>query len=184
MPEFSTVFNDALRRTLRVEGEYSDHPSDPGGETRWGIRESVARTHGYEGDMQDLPIGLAKEIYWDSYWTEIGGEHLAEWDHRLAEEVFDTAVNMGTSKAITFLQRSLAVLNRQGDDYQDIRVDGLWGPNTRGALDAFLAKRGDRGVEVLLRVLNGLQTARYVELAEEIESLEDFVFGWILQRVR
>ncbi|HGV4401999.1 TPA: glycosyl hydrolase 108 family protein, partial [Klebsiella pneumoniae] len=37
---------------LGKEGGYVDHPSDKGGPTRWGITQTIARAHGYTGDMR------------------------------------------------------------------------------------------------------------------------------------
>jgi hypothetical protein len=39
------TFQDALKRVLQHEGGYVNHPSDPGGETNYGITKSVARQH-------------------------------------------------------------------------------------------------------------------------------------------
>jgi hypothetical protein len=38
-------------------------------------------------------------------------------------------------------------------------------------------------VEVMLKTLNCLQGARYIELAEHRQKNEEFVFGWIRARV-
>jgi len=37
------IFDEALRRVLAHEGGYTDHPSDPGGPTNWGITIHDAR---------------------------------------------------------------------------------------------------------------------------------------------
>ena len=56
-------FDEAFELLLGHEGNYSDHPADPGGKTRYGITEAVARDVGYRGDMRDLPLDLAKRVY-------------------------------------------------------------------------------------------------------------------------
>lgn len=66
---------------------------------------------------------------------------------------------------------------------RDIAIDGKIGPATIGALKAFLAKRGKDGETVLMRALNSLQGARYLELTEKREKNETFTFGWMLNRV-
>jgi lysozyme family protein len=133
--------------------------------------------------MRELPADLAKEIYWRSYWIKIGGSTVAEYSQPLAKELFDTAVNMGVKDAIRFLQRSLNVLNREERDYEDITVDGIWGDETRAALDSYVKTRKQRGISVLIKMLNALQGTKYVRIAEENEDLEAFVFGWFRQRV-
>ncbi|MCW8621188.1 glycosyl hydrolase 108 family protein, partial [Acinetobacter baumannii] len=49
------TFQTALKRVLQHEGGYINHPSDPGGETNYGITKSVARQYGYKGSMKDIP---------------------------------------------------------------------------------------------------------------------------------
>ena len=44
------------------EGRYVNNPNDRGGATCWGITERVARAHGYQGDMRDLPRATALAI--------------------------------------------------------------------------------------------------------------------------
>lgn len=56
-------FDNAFDTLLGHEGEYSDYPGDPGGQTMWGITIAVARAEGYVGAMRSLPVEKAKEIY-------------------------------------------------------------------------------------------------------------------------
>ena len=39
-------FDQAFNTLLKHEGGFSDHPADPGGKTRYGITEAVAREVG------------------------------------------------------------------------------------------------------------------------------------------
>jgi lysozyme family protein len=143
----------------------------------------VARANGYQGDMRDLSVSKAYDIARTEYWNKAGLEYVDEHCPRVAEELFDTGYNMGAKVAAVFLQRSLNVLNRSGQDYDDISVDGEIGPRTGEALRLFCFKRGPDGETVLLRMLNSLQGARYIEIAENREANETFVFGWFLKRV-
>lgn len=175
---------DAMIETLvGKEGGYSNHPSDTGGETMWGITVAVARANGYTGSMRSMPRDTAKDIYRRKYFVLPGFDRVAEQSAAVAEELFDTGVNMGPSVASTFLQRLLNGLNRQGKDYADIGVDGDVGPATLRSLKAYLAKRGKDGEKVLLKGLNALQGARYVALAEGRSANEDFLHGWLLNRL-
>lgn len=175
---------DAMIETLvGKEGGYSNHPSDTGGETMWGITVAVARANGYTGPMRSMPRDTAKDIYRRKYFVLTGFDRVAEQSAAVAEELFDTGVNMGPSVAATFLQRLLNGLNRQGKDYADIGVDGDVGPATLRALKAYLAKRGKDGEKVLLKGLNALQGTRYIALAEGRSANEDFLHGWLLNRL-
>ena len=91
---------------------------------------------------------------------------------------------MGPAVAVTFLQRALTALNRNGKDYPDLVPDGRVGAQTLAALDAFLDKRGrSSGETVLLRSLEALQGERYLRLAERRPANEAFLYGWLANRI-
>lgn len=168
---------------IEREGDYVDHPNDRGGPTRFGITQAVARADGYRGGMRDFPRDRAVRIYLDQYYEGPGFHRLIVSFPRLTEELVDTGVNMGPARAARFLQRVLNVLNRQARDYRDIEVDGRIGPQTAGAAQAFHARRGKAAELVLLRLVEGLQATRYVEICEADRTQEDFLFGWALHRI-
>ena len=159
---------DALIEALiDREGGYVDNPADKGGPTCFGITEAVARAHGYAGAMRQLPRERAAAIYRRLYWSRPHLDEIAARSTRIAAELFDTGVNMGPAVAITFLQRALTALNRNGSDYPDLTPDGRVGAPTLSALDTFLRLRGKTsGETVLLRALEALQGERYLRLAE------------------
>lgn len=176
--------NAIIDNIIRTEGGYVDHPADRGGPTNWGITEKVARRAGYNGDMKALPKDVARRIYRTRYYEAPGFKNVNEVAPLLAEEMTDTGVNMGPQTATKMLQRLLNVLNREGQDYPDITVDGQLGPQSLEALHQYLNVRGKRdGEAVLVRLMNCLQGARYVEIAERTPSQEAFMFGWARQRV-
>lgn len=168
---------------LAREGGYVDHPSDPGGATMHGITEAVARAAGYTGAMRSLPIDLARSIIRNQYYVKPGFALVEPLSARIAEELLDTAVNMGPRKPSQWLQQLLNGLNRQGADYPDLVADGQIGPTTAGALKAFLATRGADGESVMLCGLNALQGAEYLRLTLARESNEAFLYGWLRNRV-
>jgi lysozyme family protein len=165
------------------EGGFSDHPSDKGGATRWGVTEQVARAYGYSGPMRELPRETAVTIYHRRYWQKPGFDLVWEVFPNLAVEMFDTGVNMGQTVPVKFLQRSLNALNRRGGDWPDMAVDGMLGALTFAALRQFSRERGAAAEPVLLRCLDGLQLARYLDITEAREANEDFFFGWVSNRV-
>lgn len=112
-------FDAAFERLIGHEGGYSFHPSDPGGETMWGVTARVARANGYTGDMRSLPIETAKAIYRRLYWDAVKAEQLPE---PVRFDVFDAAVNSGAGQAAKWLQRAAGVAD-----------DGVIGPATLAA---------------------------------------------------
>ena len=138
-------FDTAFAQLLGHEGDFSDHAADPGGKTRFGITEAVARQAGYTGDMRELPVNLAKRIYLDSYWRPVRADDLPPGVRYI---VFDGAVNSGPAQSALWLQRALGVT-----------ADGVIGPKTLAAAyaqdpvrlnNAILAQR--------LRFMTGLTT--------------------------
>lgn len=172
-----------IETTIGKEGGYSNHPSDTGGPTRWGITERVARANGYSGDMRTLPRETAVAIYRSEYAIKPGFAAVAAINSAIGEEMFDTGVNMGVAWPPLFLQAALNGLNGQGKLYPDIVEDGDIGPTTLRTLSAYLAKRGAEGARVMLAALNVQQGARYLALATKRQKNEDFLYGWLKNRV-
>lgn len=179
----SDPFLDSFNALILVEGGESNHKSDRGGHTMYGVTESVARANGYDGAMSDLTIQMARAIAKKHYWDILRLDDVAKISLPIAEELFDTGYNMGVGIAGRFFQRLLESLNRQGRDYPDITVDGLVGPMTLYSFKAYMLRRGRDGERVMMAGLNALQGARYVDITDWREEQEDFLFGWLLQRV-
>lgn len=169
---------------IKREGGYVNHPSDRGGPTRWGITQASARANGYMGDMQILPIDLARSIYRAEYVTKPRFDQIAILSPVLAEELFDTGVNCGVGFAKPLIQRALNLLNQNGmGGWPDLVVDGVLGSKTTDALKIYLVKRGVQGEAVLLKILNIMQGQRYIEIVERNPTQEAFFYGWIANRV-
>jgi lysozyme family protein len=179
----SSYFEQAFDHVVQIEGGFSNSKNDLGGATRYGITESVAREEGYMGAMKELPLEFAKTIYRRRYWDSISLDDIAAISYPISLELFDTGVNMGVSIGVTFLQRSLNALNREQGDYADIRVDGAIGARTVEALRSYFAKRTALAAPVLLKALNCLQGARYIELSEKREANQTYTFGWLSNRI-
>lgn len=176
-------FDRHIDKVLTHEGGYANDLRDSGGETNWGITIAVARAFGYTGAMRAMTRDQAKAIYKARFWDSMRLDDIAALSDQIAGELFDTGVNQGVQRAGEFLQRTLNVLNRGGELYSDITVDGRVGPMTVAALREYLGRRGKAGETVMLRALNGLQAAFYIELAERRPKDEAFVFGWLSNRV-
>lgn len=178
-PFFLNLFD----HIILVEGGYGDHPSDPGGKTKYGIIEETARRNGYQGAMRDLPLEKAKEIYWNEYFLRAGLAKIAEISEPIAAELFDSGVNAGSGRAALWLQQALNVMNKKGTLYADIKEDRAIGNQTANTLKTYMQKRGADAEKVMLRTLNGLQLAHYFNLARDGLKFEDFMYGWVRTRV-
>lgn len=172
-----------IDEVIRVEGGYVNHKDDRGGETKYGITVAVARENEYTGDMRDLPESFAQDVYAKIYFYKPRFDIVTEVSVVLAEECFDSGVNMGSYWPSLWLQQLLNVLNRQEQDYQDISEDGMIGNQTKQALQAFYKKRGQEGLKVLFNLMNCMQGARYVELTRRREKNESFMYGWASNRL-
>ena len=118
----TTTFDPLFERLMDHEGGYVNHPSDPGGETMWGVTKRVAVAHGYTGAMRNLPKATAKRIADQSYWQAMHGDELPR---AVAWQVLDAAYNHGNRQAVKFLQRAVGA-----------SADGLIGPRTLAAVAA------------------------------------------------
>lgn len=108
-------FDVAIERILSHEGGYVNHPSDPGGETKWGISK-----RSYPNlNIKELTREQAKEIYKRDFWDKINGDALYDG---VAFQALDFAVNSGIGTAIRYLQRALGVAD-----------DGHFGPVSQAA---------------------------------------------------
>ena len=176
-------FEHAFDEVVLIEGGYSNNPLDSGGKTKWGITEAVARDFGYQGEMRDLPLTAARDIYKKEYWDRLKLDSVDPISTLIAREMFEVGVNAGTTVAAIILQRCLNTFNRDQSDYMDIEVDGRMGRATIIALTAFKRFRGEEGIQVLWKAMNCLQGSYYVQLAEKRHKDEAFVYGWLKNRV-
>jgi lysozyme family protein len=173
----------AWQMTGRSEGGFVNNPFDKGGPTNHGITEAVARANGYLGDMRELPKERALDIAKRQYWDILKLDDLELESQKIAFEIFDTAILCGVGTSGTFLQLALNKFNRSNrtpPDYPDVAVDGVIGPATVHTLRTYLDKRGSDGEVVMLRALNSLQCYYMLHLPE---FNEEFMFGWVLNRV-
>ena len=126
-------FSFCLRIVRRWEGGYSDHPSDRGGLTKWGISLRFLRSIGFDlngdGVVDGVDVrGLTEEhvaqLYRGHFWQACSCGQLPAG---LDLAVFDCAVNQGPGRAARILQKTLGV-----------KVDGKIGPKTLKAANSVL----------------------------------------------
>ncbi|MFI8146542.1 glycoside hydrolase family 108 protein [Acinetobacter sp. ABJ_C5_2] len=172
---------DAL---IKREGSYVNDVLDSGHATKYGITQAVARNYGYQGEMKDLPLEIARDIYKNQYWLEPRFDQVNLISPIIGEELLDTGVNCGIGFTKPLLQRALNLLNRQGKEgWADLKLDGEYGPSTLQALSIYIKKRGNEGERVLVRLLNIMQGQRYIAITEKNPKYEQFFYGWLANRV-
>lgn len=182
-------FVKAYEKTLKVEGGYVNHQADKGGETYkgiaraywplwsgWIIIDQYKESTNFPKNIKDAELDIyVQKFYKENFWDKMSLTSIKDQD--IAEEVFDTAVNMGTVTAIKMLQRACNLLNSNGKLYKELEIDGKIGSNTIGVVN------GHPHPKTLFNLLNILQGARYVELATNSPSQEVFMRGWLNTRV-
>lgn len=114
-------YDQALTRLLKDEGGYTDHPSDPGGPTNFGITLNDARRY-WKGnataaDVRAMPQSVARKIYRERYWNALRCDELpAGVDYA----VFDYGVNSGVGRAGKVLRRVLKLSDRTSAVTDDV----------------------------------------------------------------
>jgi lysozyme family protein len=146
----ASSYDEALARLLVHEGGYSNHPSDPGGPTNWGITLRDARAYwkrdATASDVRAMPVAIAKGIYRSKYWAAMRCDDLpAGVDYA----VFDYGVNSGIGRAGKVLRRLLALQ----DDTSTVTSDVIAAARRRDA-KALIAAICDQR----LAFLEGLRT--------------------------
>lgn len=173
---------------LQVEQGYVDHKSDRGGETYAGISRKnwphwdgwfiidEAKTRGGFPKTLLLNVELkdkVNEFYFENFFLPIAGQQIK--DDNIVHELMDTAVNQGLKKAIIDAQRSINLLNQKGKFGSDVDVDGIMGHKTVSAINSFPYPWA------ISTCLNGFQFERYVKIAENDPTQEDFFRGWLIR---
>ncbi|MBI9055515.1 MAG: hypothetical protein JEY96_16955 [Bacteroidales bacterium] len=181
-------FELAHKKTLLIEGGYVNDPNDRGGETYRGIsRKFHPNWQGWEyidelkrngGNIPRNTIlqipeleNLVNEFYKVKFWDVNRLDYIESQE--IAEEIFDTGVNMGVKTASKMLQSALNLLNRNERDFKDLVVDGAIGRITLSIVNAINDYRP------LLKTLNGLQFTRYVNICKSRPDQEKFFIGWL-----
>jgi lysozyme family protein len=164
-------FVDALVRTLDFEGGLSNHASDRGGKTKYGVTQATLDAYnkhtGHHPDLglppakvADLTIERAADVYHVLFWT---GMRVQLLPPVVRGFMFDWGVHAGFF-AIRSMQRHLK-----------LKPDGVVGPRTRAALDDALMVRGERGI---VRALAIRRMKHLCRLVRRDRKQGDFIVGW------
>lgn len=182
-------FEEAYKITSDHEGGYVNDPDDVGQETFNGVSRRYHPSWGGWVIIDDLKTKpnfpqsayksntldcMVRRLYKTNYWDVNQLDHLAS--QAVANEIYDTGINMGVRRAGKFLQRAVNLLNKNGNIYHDIVEDGVVGRGTMSAVNACLNYRGD---EYLYKILNILQGNHYIEYMTKSPTQEKFAYGWL-----
>jgi lysozyme family protein len=116
-------FEQAFERLIGHEGGYVNHPSDPGGETKYGISRRA-----YPGeDIAGMTLERARQLYARDYWGPAGCDAVPPG---IKFDLFDMAVNSGVKAAVRTLQRAVGET-----------ADGIMGPRTLQAVQSMRPER-------------------------------------------
>lgn len=118
-------FKIAFNKVVLHEGGYVNDPKDRGGETFMGIARKYHSTsrmwkiideYKKVYSVKELTTILKRDndimncvlnIYKQEYWDKLKLDHLTS--QAVANEIFDTGVNMGITKAVKLMQRVLGI---------------------------------------------------------------------------
>ncbi|HTQ73574.1 MAG TPA: glycosyl hydrolase 108 family protein [Burkholderiales bacterium] len=150
-------FDPAVAKTLIREGgaRFTDNPDDRGGPTKYGISQNAYPNV----DIRNLSEDQAKAIYKKNYWDRVSGDTLKS--QAIAENIFDTAVNMGPTTATKLVQVTLG-----------LEIDGRFGPATAKAVNASDESEFLAGFTLA-------KVARYAAICNKDRTQSKFLLGWI-----
>ena len=171
------IFARAMAWLLLHEGEWSNHPSDPGGVTRWGVSLRWLKSLPLEAadfddddmitveDLRAMTPDQRDELFRQRWWLPYRYDTLE--DLSLSKRVFSCSVNMGFKTSHKILQRALR--SATGADLID---DGVMGAKTMAALP-----RGP--YEPLVAALKSEMAGHYRVLVRGNPSFAVFERGWL-----
>ena len=162
---FQAVVSDTINFETGGDksGAYHLDPSDPGGETKWGISKKAHPTL----DIKGLTYKDAVNIYCTQYW-KVNYDLIPAMD--LTFKVFDMGVLAGIETAITKLQTAIKKAGKT------VAVDGNFGPITLTALNILYSEgKGDN----LYKIYVGLFVSRINWLTTIKPWLRKYKVGWM-----
>lgn len=154
-------FQQAILVVLRHEGGYVFDKDDAGGETKYGISKRAYPAL----DIKNLTIDQATQIYYKDWWLHFGYSGIT--DPTLATKVFDTAVNLGASRANKIVQRCLNV-----NGFPTMVDDGDLGPVTIKAINSCNAT-------TILSAFRQAQANYYQAVVVAHPEDQKFLSGWL-----
>jgi lysozyme family protein len=174
-------FQLAYAITMGNEGGYANNPNDSGGETWKGVARNYWPNWGGWPIVDQIkatnPANLNQalaanaslntmvdQFYLQNFWNPIGLPTINS--QQIANQLFDTAVNMGTGIACRFLQQGVNVLVPN-----TLTVDGAVGPLTIQAAN-------NQNNQALYNAICNLRRQRYESIIAANPSQAIFRNSW------
>ncbi len=151
-------FDKAIIKTIAKEGgsRFTDDPKDRGGATKYGISQRAYPNV----DIRNLTEQQARDIYKRDYWDRVRGDEIIS--QAIAENIFDTCVNMGVRTGSRLAQLAL-----------DIKpADGVIGSQSLAAIN-----KADE--ELFIANYTIAKIARYAHICNNDKEQRKFLLGWI-----
>lgn len=95
-----------------------------------------------------------RSFYKQSYWDRFSGDRIPNQD--IAEELFESSMELGVGGSVNCLQKCLNLLNAGGPAKPPLVEDGLLGRKTLDALEDCLRVDGASCLLNIMRILQGL----------------------------
>ena len=161
----------ALEYLLAEEGGWSNHPSDTGGKTMYGVTQGTydawrTKTKRPRQSVRSITKAEARELYENEYWLASSSDKLP-WP--ISYLCFDAAVHSGPSQGKKWVQEGLG-----------LTPDGAVGPKTLAAA-AKAVSEGNAGT--LLAIVDARATF-LARLVQRKPSQADFLLGWWRRTLR
>jgi lysozyme family protein len=174
-------FEPAFKITMSSEGGYANNPADHGGETYkgiarnywktwagWPIVDRIAATKppklntalAADAHLQTLVLSFYKTNFWDTESLDSIN------DQQVANQLFDTAVNMGTAAASKFLQQAVNTIKPNA-----LTVDGQIGSHT-------IAEANSCTGAALYNAVCHLRKAKYDAIIAHNPTQQQFAKSW------
>jgi lysozyme family protein len=160
---YPDLFLKCLKVVLKAEGGYSNHPSDPGGATNFGITQVVYDVYRAGKSLapksvREIAPEEVQDIFFSKYWKPMNLDGIRDDD--LILQLFDAGINTGIKTAIKLIQRLIGVVD-----------DGVLGVESIRAINEYNGN--------IIADFSKRRKLFYVTLTQNKPNLKVFLKGWL-----
>jgi lysozyme family protein len=158
-------FNTSLFRVLKHEGGYNNDPTDPGGETKYGISK---RSYPHL-NIKKISLDQASSIYFVDFWKKSKIEDIdcPELQHKL----LDILIQFGVEGGIKLWKKALIQVTTD-ESKPSINIDKM---DVKDLIDV---TNGEDPLHVILELRMAMMN-HYLLLVKKNPSLIKFLHGWL-----